>query len=140
MLKKFVYFFFTIFHIVNLHSITIDGELSEPEWQEANSFTDFLTIFPDTLDTPKYKTEAKYFANEKGIYFAFINYQPKEKQTFQKHPRDSFYANADRNYVIIDFNNNANIGYEFTVTLGNSIRDAIFVDENDFSDEGDAIW
>ncbi len=140
MLKKFIYFFFTIFYIVNLHSITIDGELSEPEWQGANSFTDFLTIFPDTLDTPKYKTEAKYFADEKGIYFAFINYQPKEKQTFQKHPRDSFYANADRNYVIIDFNNNANIGYEFTVTLGNSIRDAIFVDENDFSDEWDAIW
>ena len=140
MLKKFVYFFFTIFNIVNLHSITIDGELSEPEWQGANSFTDFLTIFPDTLDTPKYKTEAKYFADEKGIYFAFINYQPKEKQTFQKHPRYSFYANADRNYVIIDFNNNANIGYEFTVTLGNSIRDAIFVDENDFSDEWDAIW
>ena len=42
--------------------------------------------------------------------------------------------------MIIDFNNNANIGYEFTVTLGNSIRDAIFVDENDFSDEWDAIW
>ena len=58
--------------------------MSEPEWQNsAESFTDFLTIFPDTLDTPKYKTEAKYFADEKGIYFAFINYQPKEKQTFQ---------------------------------------------------------
>ena len=83
MLKKFVYFFFTIFHIVNLHSITIDGELSEPEWQGANSFTDFLTIFPDTLDTPKYKTESKYFADEKGIYFAFINYQPKEKRIYR---------------------------------------------------------
>jgi len=140
MSKKIIYFFLTIFFTINLHSVIIDGELSEPEWQKAKSFTDFLTIFPDTLDSPKYKTEAKYFADEKGIYFAFINYQPKEKQTFQKHPRDSFYANADRNYVIIDFNNNANVGYEFTVTLGDSIRDAIFVDENDFSDQWDAIW
>ena len=140
MSKKIIYFLLTIFYILNIHSITIDGELNEPEWQKAKSFTDFLTIFPDTLAPPKYKTEAKYFADEKGIYFAFINYQPKEKQTFQKHPRDSFYANADRNYVIIDFNNNANIGYEFTVTLGDSIRDAIFVDENDFSDQWDAIW
>ena len=140
MSKKIIYFLLTIFYILNIHSITIDGELNEPEWQKAKSFTDFLTIFPDTLAPPKYKTEAKYFADEKGIYFAFINYQPKEKQTFQKHPRDSFYANAERNYVIIDFNNNANIGYEFTVTLGDSIRDAIFVDENDFSDQWDAIW
>ncbi len=140
MSKKIIYFLLTIFYILNIHSITIDGELNEPEWQKAKSFTDFLTIFPDTLAPPKYKTEAKYFADENGIYFAFINYQPKEKQTFQKHPRDSFYANADRNYVIIDFNNNANIGYEFTVTLGDSIRDAIFVDENDFSDQWDAIW
>ena len=140
MSKKIIYFLLTIFYIVNIHSITIDGELNEIEWQKAKSFTDFLTIFPDTLAPPKYRTEAKYFADEKGIYFAFINYQPKEKQTFQKHPRDSFYANADRNYVIIDFNNNANIGYEFTVTLGDSIRDAIFVDENDFSDQWDAIW
>ena len=140
MSKKIIYFLLTIFYIVNIHSITIDGELNELEWQKAKSFTDFLTIFPDTLAPPKYRTEAKYFADEKGIYFAFINYQPKEKQTFQKHPRDSFYAYADRNYVIIDFNNNANIGYEFTVTLGDSIRDAIFVDENDFSDQWDAIW
>ena len=140
MSKKIIYFLLTIFYVVNIHSITIDGELNELEWQKAKSFTDFLTIFPDTLAPPKYRTEAKYFADEKGIYFAFINYQPKEKQTFQKHPRDSFYANADRNYVIIDFNNNANIGYEFTVTLGDSIRDAIFVDENDFSDQWDAIW
>ena len=140
MSKKIIYFLLTTFYIVNIHSITIDGELNEPEWQKAKSFTDFLTIFPDTLAPPKYRTEAKYFSDEKGIYFAFINYQPKEKQTFQKHPRDSFYANADRNYVIIDFNNNANIGYEFTVTLGDSIRDAIFVDENDFSDQWDAIW
>ena len=64
----------------------------------------------------------------------------KKNRLSKKHPRDSFYANADRNYVIIDFNNNANIGYEFTVTLGDSIRDAIFVDENDFSDQWDAIW
>ncbi len=140
MSQKIIYFLLTIFYVVNIHSITIDGELNELEWQKAKSFTDFLTIFPDTLAPPKYRTEAKYFADEKGIYFAFINYQPKEKQTFQKHPRDSFYANADRNYVIIDFNNNANIGYEFTVTLGDSIRDAIFVDENDFSDQWDAIW
>ena len=41
---------------------------------------------------------------------------------------------------MIDFDNNASAGYEFTVTLGDSIRDSIFVDENEFSDNWDAIW
>ena len=84
MSKKIFCFLLTIIYVVNIHSITIDGELNELEWQKAKSFTDFLTIFPDTLAPPKYRTEAKYFADEKGIYFAFINYQPKEKQTFQE--------------------------------------------------------
>ena len=71
MSKKIIYFFLTISFTINLHSVIIDGELSEPEWQKAKSFTDFLTIFPDTLASPKYKTEAKYFASV--LYFGGAN-------------------------------------------------------------------
>ena len=42
--------------------------------------------------------------------------------------------------MIIDFDANANIGYEFSVSLGDSLRDAIWVNENDISDNWDAIW
>ncbi len=140
MSQKIIYFFISILLISNAFSITIDGDLSDDEWSNAETLEGFLTVFPDTLEKPKYKTEVKYFTDYKGIYFGITNYQPKSTQVIERHQRDSFYANADRNYVMIDFDNNASAGYEFTVTLGDSIRDSIFVDENEFSDNWDAIW
>ena len=140
MSQKIIYFFISILLISNAFSITIDGDLSDDEWSNAETLEGFLTVFPDTLEKPKYKTEVKYFTDNKGIYFGITNYQPKSTQVIERHQRDSFYANADRNYVMIDFDNNASAGYEFTVTLGDSIRDSIFVDENEFSDNWDAIW
>ena len=140
MSQKIIYFFLSILLISNAFSITIDGDLSDDEWSNAETLEGFLTVFPDTLEKPKYKTEVKYFTDNKGIYFGITNYQPKSTQVIERHQRDSFYANADRNYVMIDFDNNASAGYEFTVTLGDSIRDSIFVDENEFSDNWDAIW
>ncbi|URQ74093.1 DUF5916 domain-containing protein [SAR86 cluster bacterium] len=140
MSQKIIYFFISILLISNAFSITIDGDLSDDEWSNAETLEGFLTVFPDTLEKPKYKTEVKYFTDNKGIYFGITNYQPKSTQVIERHQRDSFYANADRNYVMIDFDNNASVGYEFTVTLGDSIRDSIFVDENEFSDNWDAIW
>ena len=140
MSQKIIYFFLSILFISNAFSITIDGDLSDDEWSNAETLEGFLTVFPDTLEKPKYKTEVKYFTDNKGIYFGITNYQPKSTQVIERHQRDSFYANADRNYVMIDFDNNASAGYEFTVTLGDSIRDSIFVDENEFSDNWDAIW
>ena len=140
MSSKIIYFFLSILFITETLAITVDGDLSEEEWSDAKILDGFLTVFPDTLEKPKYKTEVKYFTDNKGIYFGIINFQPKNTQVIERHQRDSFYANADRNYVMIDFDNNASAGYEFTVTLGDSIRDSIFVDENEFSDNWDAIW
>ena len=116
MSQKKIYFFLSILFISNAFSITIDGDLSDDEWSNAETLEGFLTVFPDTLEKPKYKTEVKYFTDNKGIYFGITNYQPKSTQVIERHQRDSFYANADRNYVMIDFDNNASAGYEFTVT------------------------
>ena len=140
MSQKIICFFLSILFFSKTLAINIDGDLSEEEWSNAKILDGFLTVFPDTLEKPKYKTEVKYFTDNKGIYFGITNFQPKSTQVIERHQRDSFYANADRNYVMIDFDNNASAGYEFTVTLGDSIRDSIFVDENEFSDNWDAIW
>ena len=41
---------------------------------------------------------------------------------------------------MIDFDGNATVGYEFSVTLGDTLRDAIITNENEISDSWDAIW
>ena len=121
-------------------AIDIDGNLSESEWDNADILENFLTVFPYDKSNPEYKTKVKYFSNEKGIYFGVINEQPFETQIAQKHPRDNWNVDADRIFLIIDFDANANAGYEFAVTLGDSLRDAIWVNENDITDNWDAIW
>ena len=35
-------------------SITIDGKLSEPEWENAQLVKDFLTVYPNDKSSPKY--------------------------------------------------------------------------------------
>ena len=130
--------------LIFIHSyifgINIDGKLSETEWLNAKSFDNFVTVFPNDKSKPKYKTEVKYFSDKKGIYFGVISEQPYETQTSKKHVRDDFMVSADRIFIIIDFDGNANTGYEFGVSIGDSLRDAIYTNENEFSDKWDAIW
>ena len=35
-------------------SITIDGKLSESEWENAQLVRDFLTVYPNDKSSPKY--------------------------------------------------------------------------------------
>ena len=142
MIRLFNYYYFFIFLFFSsfISSITIDGNLSESEWRNAKELDNFLTVFPNDKSNPKYKTKIKYFSNQDGLYFGIINEQPLSTQVSQKHSRDASNVDSDRIFLIIDFDANANIGYEFTVSLGDSLRDAIWVNENDISENWDAIW
>jgi len=137
LLKTFLLF---IFSGVITASITVDGILDEPAWENAQTLSDFVTVYPNDKSKPKYKTEVKVFSDDKGIYFGFINEQPIETHTPLKHPRDKWFVDADRNFIMIDFDGNATVGYEFSVTLGDTLRDAIITNENELSDSWDAIW
>ena len=139
-LIKIIVFLLLFISTASFSVINIDGNLTESEWNNAEILDNFLTVFPYDKSIPKYKTKVKYFSNEKGIYFGVVNEQPYETQIAQKHPRDSWDVDADRIFLIIDFDANANTGYEFAVTLGDSLRDAIWVNENDITDNWDAIW
>ena len=139
-LISFYYLLIVFFFNSFIFSITIDGKLSEQEWQDAETLNNFLTVFPNDKSDPIYKTKIQYFSNQNGLYFGITNEQPLDTQVSQKHSRDASNVDSDRIFLIIDFDANANIGYEFTVSLGDSLRDAIWVNENDISENWDAIW
>ena len=139
-LISFYYFLIVFFFNPFIFSITIDGKLSEQEWQDAETLNNFLTVFPNDKSDPIYKTKIQYFSNQNGLYFGITNEQPLDTQVSQKHSRDASNVDSDRIFLIIDFDANANIGYEFTISLGDSLRDAIWVNENDISENWDAIW
>ena len=62
MSQKIIYFFLSLLFITKTLAITIDGDLSDEEWSDAKILDGFLTVFPDTLEKPKYKTEVKYLS------------------------------------------------------------------------------
>ena len=119
---------------------TIDGRLDEPQWEEARVFEQFTTTQPLTLAEPQYKTSVKMLAREEGLYFGFVNeHPPSLSRTRPKKARD-LPLEADRNSVMIDFQNKGTSAYEFTVSLANSIQDGVIVEQKKFSYDWDGSW
>ena len=119
--------------------ITIDGVLDEPEWQNANVYTDFVTVEPLTGDVAKYATEVRMITNKEGIFVSFKNFQPASvKRVNRRFPRDA-QIEADRNVVSIDFDGTAVAAYDFTVGSANSRQDGT-VGSGTYSGDWDGTW
>ena len=120
-------------------ALTLDGQLDEPEWAEAEVQTNFVTVSPFSLDAPKFRTETRILTNEEGIYIGFTNDQPIEIQQTNRTARDQN-INADINTVVIDFDNTAISAYHFEVGNGGSMRDGIWRNETSLTNEWNGLW
>ena len=121
-----------------LAEIEIDGELSEPEWQRAQVFTDFRVTQPYTLGTPRYPTEVRMLGTPKGIVFGFRCVQPPETpRQLAQTPRDAD-NNGDRVNIYVDFNADAQVAYDVTIALAGSLQDATLTNENQYSTDWDS--
>ena len=58
---------------VSFGAITVDGLLNEPEWADAQVYSDFVTVEPLTSEPAKYATEVRLITNEEGIFVGFTN-------------------------------------------------------------------
>ncbi|MBL4672565.1 MAG: hypothetical protein JKX81_09925 [Arenicella sp.] len=123
----------------SVHAITLDGQLDEPEWQDAKVISDFTTVSPYSLSEPEFATEVRLISNQKGIYIGFKNTQPMSTHSTELTARDSDLS-ADSNQVIIDYNASGLAAYGFEVGNGGSIKDGIWRDENEFSNDWDGSW
>lgn len=106
-------------------SISIDGNLNEPEWQTAAVIDNYYEVSPYTLKKSKYKTTALIFSNEDGIYVSFKNYQKKSSMMTNKSMRDQTPETSDQNGIAIDFDGNRSKAYMFQVTLADVQADGI---------------
>ncbi|WP_395373628.1 DUF5916 domain-containing protein [Marinicella sp. W31] len=131
--------FLLFFNTMLCASITLDGVLDEPEWADAQSFTELLLVDPYVLSEPEFTTEILVLSNQNGIYFGIKNNQPQSTRNNDITARDRFIS-SDQNNIIIDFDNNSIAAYAFQVGSGGSIRDGIWSNENQFSAEWDGNW
>ena len=120
--------------------IKIDGILDDADWSSAREWTKYYESMPFSLAEPKHFQKVLIHQDEKGMYFGFINEQPKESIRANKHERDDEMGNADKAGLAIDFDGDGLTAYGFTISAGGSISDGIYRNENEANYDWDADW
>jgi hypothetical protein len=123
-----------------VRAIDVDGRLEEPEWASAREFSEFRVTDPLTQEKPKYPTTVRMLARREGLYFGIRVQVPRSERTYGRSPRDSDPMDADSVRVFIDFAGQGRTAYEFTVSLSNSERDGIVLNQNQQTYDWDATW
>lgn len=119
--------------------ITIDGKLDEPAWQEAETYSDFITIRPNPGLTPKHDTEVKVLYNDHSLYVsAFMKDVSRDSIMTELVERDDV-GNTDFFLVMIDTYQGGNEGNEFLLQSTGVQFDAIATANNE-DENWDAVW
>ena len=129
-----------LFSNLLLSTIVVDGKLDEEEWKSAQKITKFYQVMPFTLEEPEQSTIVLVYETEKGLFVGYKNYQPTETMRVQQHERDADDANADKVGMSVDFDGDSLMAYSFTVSLGGSLWDAVYRNENESKKDWDADW
>ncbi|WOT03924.1 carbohydrate binding family 9 domain-containing protein [Shewanella youngdeokensis] len=121
--------------------ITVDGELSEPVWQQAISTQLTIETSPGENTAAPVTTEVKLFASDSSLYLAFIATDPNPTQIRANlSDRDNIWGD-DLVGIKLDTFNDARLAYQFFVNAYGVQLDSI---ENeltgDESDAWDGIW
>jgi hypothetical protein len=122
------------------HAITIDGRLDEPEWRQAQSFSDFRVTEPLTRAPAAHATELLVLPLPDALYVGLRAEHPPDQRTHGHSPRDAPNMDADPAMLVIDFEGQGKTAYEFTVTISGSMRDSIILNQSDLSRDWDADW
>ncbi len=126
--------------IGTVHAMEVDGRLDEPEWAQAQVYSDFRVTEPFTRDPAKYATELRVLALPDALYVGLRAEHPPDQRTHGRSPRDAPNMDADPAILIIDFEGLGKTAYEFTVTLSGAKRDSIILNQTDLSRDWDADW
>lgn len=119
--------------------IVIDGKFDEPQWQTAKQYNSFYQVVPATLAQHHDKVLVKAFADEKGVYIGYTNFQAQDERKKQYNLQDGF-MQADFDRFVIDFSGDGSGAYLFAVTLGGGIQDAVLTPQLSTDYDWDGIW
>jgi hypothetical protein len=120
--------------------IDLDGRLVEPEWAAARVFNDFRVTDPLTQESPPFPTEVRVLPRREGLYVGVTVRAPRSQRTYGRSPRDADPMDADSVRVFVDFEGKGRTAYEFTVSLSNSERDGIVLNQTQQIYDWDSTW
>lgn len=119
--------------------ITIDGVLSEPDWQQAPAASDFIQHQPVFKAAPAQATEAKILYDNTGLYIGIYCHDSSPDSILQELSQRDKLGNTDWVGIFIDTYRDGINGVSFIVTPANVQFDAKYSTFGE--DEGwDAVW
>jgi Domain of unknown function (DUF5916) len=121
-------------------AINVDGKHDEAEWRQAQILGPLVTVQPLTQAAPTQPTEVLMLSTTKGLAFAFKNRQSADVPRIKPRSLRDQSGNSDRVNVMIDFDGDGKLGYNFMVSLSNSIDDLVISNENQFRPDWDGDW
>lgn len=121
-------------------AVEIDGRIDPQEWAHAQRIDDFRHTQPLSREPGRLPTQAWLMATERGLAVAFRNTQPAGVPRMRQHTQRDGDGTVDRVNLYVDFDGDGRTGYNFTVTLANSITDATVTNENRFNNDWDGHW
>jgi hypothetical protein len=119
--------------------ITLDGQLSEDAWLNAEVAGDFTQKSPRPGEASTHKTEVKVIYDNLSIYLGVkCNDDPQHVSKILSQ-RDDFNANIDYFVVIFDTYNDDQNGFSFGVSsMGVQLDSKMYIDEE--SQEVNMVW
>ena len=121
-------------------ALTVDGQLDEPEWRQAQVFNDFRVTEPLTRAAAPHATELLVLPLPDALYVGLRAEHAPDQRTHGRSPRDAQKMDADPAILVIDFEGLGKTAYEFTVSLSGTLRDGIILNQSDISRDWDADW
>ena len=122
--------------------IKIDGELTEPDWQEAQRIYHLVQFEPDEGMPMTQPTEVKVLYDDKNLYFGFICYDNNlSKMVANEMRRDAPLFDNDNVFVLLDTYNDQRSGFLFRLNPLGAMEDIAVMDNGDSRNENwDAVW
>ncbi|MEO8532597.1 MAG: DUF5916 domain-containing protein [Flavobacterium sp.] len=153
-MKNLVFFTFLFFSLCSYgqkkilqakpisQSISIDGKLDEPEWENAAIASDFVMFEPDNGKPipEERKTEIKVLYNNDALYIGAVMYDNEPNKILKEISQRDNFGTADIFGVFINGFNDGQQNFEFFVSAADVQGDCIMTDANGEDYSWDAIW
>lgn len=123
-------------------TITLDGKLTEPDWQLADPIDDFFRMEPRQGGKYLYKTTVRVLFDQRNIYFGIFCEDSVGVKGIrvQDYRRDFEYGENDVFYVQLDPQNLKRYCVSFQTTPLGTQRDLQAFDDTNRDSDWDAFW
>ena len=119
---------------------TLDGLLTEPDWNIAGVATGFTVFEPNEGEAPSQRTEARVLFGDEAIYVGIRAFDTAPDSIVTRLARRDERAHSDWVDVVIDSYHDRRTAFRFGVNPAGVKVDGYMFDDTEEDDSWDAVW